>query len=134
MLIREPLLRNLLCKKKWFHLCLNCQKKQPYTKSLTQKARKGIFYPKNVFYGFIYTSRNFCLWGWGAHTRAYSDYSVNEWWSTSWMSFDTSSIEDTSVKNSFTDSSLLQFTHSGKIENNHVTDYQLIKKKWKNYF
>jgi hypothetical protein len=44
------------------------------------------------------------------------------------MSFDTSSIEDTSVKNSFTDSSLLQFTHTGKIENNHVTDYQLIKK------
>ena len=98
-----------------------------YQISNTKGTQRSIL-PKKRFYGFIHTSRNFCLWGWGAHTRAYSDYSVNEWWSTSWMSFDTSSIEDTSVKNSFTDSSLLQFTHSGKIENNHVTDYQLIKK------
>ena len=101
-----------------------------YQISNTNGTQRNIL-PKKRFYGFIGTSHNFWLWGWGAHTHVYSDSSVNEWCRTTWMSFVTSSTEETSVKNSLTDSSLLQFTYSGKIQDNHVTDYQLIKKKRK---
>ncbi|MDG1277316.1 MAG: hypothetical protein P8O16_08555, partial [Algoriphagus sp.] len=38
-----------------------------------------------------------------------------------WTSFVTSSTEDTSVKNSLTDSSLLRFNHTGKIADIHIT-------------
>jgi len=42
------------------------------------------------------------------------------------MSFVTSSTEDTSVKNSLTDSSLLQFIHTGMIADNHIDFYLLL--------
>ncbi|MDG1278799.1 MAG: hypothetical protein P8O16_16070, partial [Algoriphagus sp.] len=38
-----------------------------------------------------------------------------------WTSFVTSSTEDTSVKNSLTDSSLLRFNHTGKIADIHIS-------------